>query len=148
MRTWYIRHKRKLKPYWRHPCKPQNVRELCLFLGLLNYYAKFIPNLLLNLHPLYDLLQANCWWRWSSDCDKAFQEAKQILVSAPILAHYDPQLPIYAWLVKHQHTELDWSFHILCQMAWSVLCVQDTHTSRATVCASGEGSSFSYFRIL
>ena len=40
--------------------KSQDVRELGSFLGLLNYYAKFIPNLSLHvvLHPLNDLLRA------------------------------------------------------------------------------------------
>ena len=31
---------------------PQNVAELCSFLGLLNYYGKFVPNLATILHPL------------------------------------------------------------------------------------------------
>ena len=61
--------------------------------GFLNYYAKFAPNLLI-LHSLTDMLWTNQQRRWTSNCDKAFRQAKQKLVSAPILAHYDPQLPI------------------------------------------------------
>ena len=36
---------------------PENVRELCSFLGLVNYYGKFVPNLVSLLHPLHQLLQ-------------------------------------------------------------------------------------------
>ena len=63
-------------------------------LGLINYYAKFIPNLAAVLHPLHDLLRASKPWSWSRKCQKAFEEAKQRLTSAPVLAHYDPKLPI------------------------------------------------------
>ena len=31
---------------------PHNIQELCSFLGLLNYYASFIPNLSSVIHPL------------------------------------------------------------------------------------------------
>ena len=84
---------KKLKAILDAP-KPRNVQELRSFLGLLNYYAKFIPNLSSLLHPLNNLLRANQRWIWSRACCQAFQEAKKKLVSAPILAHYDPQLPI------------------------------------------------------
>ena len=36
---------------------PTNVTELKSYLGLLNYYGKFLPNLATILHPLHDLLQ-------------------------------------------------------------------------------------------
>ena len=35
---------------------PRNVSELKFFLGLVNYYAKFLPNLASSLAPLYQLL--------------------------------------------------------------------------------------------
>ena len=37
---------------------PQNVTELRSFLGLLNYYGKFIPNLASILHPLHSPLRS------------------------------------------------------------------------------------------
>jgi len=36
--------------------KPVNVSQLKAFLGLLNYYGKFLPNLSSTLTPLYSLL--------------------------------------------------------------------------------------------
>ena len=74
---------------------PTNVKELCSLLGMINYYRKFIPNLATLLKPLTNLLQSNSKWVWDSDCISAFEKAKQSLTSAPILAHYDPDLPIH-----------------------------------------------------
>ena len=73
---------------------PQNVSELRSFLGLLNYYGKFIPNLASILHPLHSLLRSGQPWNWSHCCQRAFEIAKKSLVEAPLLVHYDPDLPI------------------------------------------------------
>ena len=61
---------------------------------LLNYYAKFIPNLASLLYPLNQLLKKDCKWNWSKDCSTIFAEAKQKLASAIVLVHYDPKLPM------------------------------------------------------
>ena len=73
---------------------PRNIQELRSFLGLLNYYGKFIPNLSTLLHPLNALLQNNHPWKWSEKCFKAFRLAKEHLMSAQLLTHYDPSLPL------------------------------------------------------
>ena len=73
---------------------PKNITELRSFLGLLNYYGKFMPNLSTLLHPLHQLLKGDHAWHWSQDCEQAFQEAKRKLSAAPILVHYDPKLPM------------------------------------------------------
>lgn len=73
---------------------PTSVTQLRSFLGMISYYAKFIPNMATLLHPLYTLLRSNQRWRWSRECDQVFRKAKTLLTEAPILAHYDPELPI------------------------------------------------------
>ena len=45
--------------------QPENVSEVRLFLGLLNYYGKFIPNLATIAHPLNHLLQKDVPFQWS-----------------------------------------------------------------------------------
>ena len=75
---------KKLKAIVEAP-KPRNVQELHSFLGVLNYYAKFIPNLSSILHPLNNLLRANQRWVWTHACNQAFLEAKTKLVSVPVL---------------------------------------------------------------
>ena len=73
---------------------PRNVSELRSFLGLLNYYRNFLPNLATVLHPLNELLQTKRKWKWSSECNSAFQEAKKLLTTSHVLAHYDAKLTI------------------------------------------------------
>ena len=57
---------------------------------MLNYYAKFLPNLSSKLAPLYRLLQKNTPWSWGEEQRQAFQQAKVALTSAKVLVHYDP----------------------------------------------------------
>ena len=58
---------------------PANVTELRSFLGMLQYYGKFLPNLSTLLHPLNDLLREGVSWSWQPECQKAFESAKQLL---------------------------------------------------------------------
>jgi len=73
---------------------PKNVQQLKSFLGLVQYYGKFIPHLSSLLHPLNQLLKANVKWSWSVAHEQAFQNAKEKLASAPVLAHYGPSLQL------------------------------------------------------
>lgn len=57
-------------------------------------YAKFIPNLSTLVHPLHALLQTGHWWKWTGACERAFRQAKEKLMTAPMLTHYNPKLPI------------------------------------------------------
>lgn len=74
--------------------RPENVNQLRSFLGLVNYYHRFLPNLSTVIHPLNALLQKTSKWVWSKDCDKAFKMAKQLITSETVLTHYDPSLPL------------------------------------------------------
>ena len=74
--------------------QPHNLAEFRSFLGLLNYYGKFIPNLATLVGPLNSLLQHSRKWKWTNECSQSFQEAKEALSSSQVLAHYDPSLPI------------------------------------------------------
>ncbi|KAG6465261.1 hypothetical protein O3G_MSEX015031 [Manduca sexta] len=73
---------------------PTNIRELKAFLGLVNYYGKFVRNLSHVLSPLYDLLKKGNKFTWSQSCEDAFKCVKNAMKSNSILAHFDPQLPI------------------------------------------------------
>lgn len=46
---------------------PENVNQLRSFLGLLNYYGRFIPNLASLLQPLHELLCQDKKWKWTND---------------------------------------------------------------------------------
>lgn len=73
---------------------PTDVHQLKAFLGLVNYYGKFVPMLSTVLSPLYRLLKGKVNWKWSPECEQAFNKIKKIMCSEQCLAHYDPMLPL------------------------------------------------------
>ncbi len=73
---------------------PTNLSELHAFLGLINYYSKFLPNLSAQLVPLYSLLNKGQKWCWGPQQSQAFQAAKNALQADSLLVHYDPARPI------------------------------------------------------
>ena len=74
--------------------KPENVTQLRAFLGLVNYFSHFLPNLASVLHPLYQLLKQNVKFIWTETAQKAFQNVKEMITSDIVLTHYDPDLPV------------------------------------------------------
>ena len=68
--------------------------QLRSFLGLLNYYYKFLHNLAAKLAPLHTLLSKHQKWIWGDDQKRAFQCAKEALQSGALLTHYDPRKPL------------------------------------------------------
>ena len=70
--------------------EPSNVKELRSFLGLLNFYASFLPNISTVLKPLRTLTEKSAVFNFSEECKSAFQEAKQSLLRSNLLVHYDP----------------------------------------------------------
>ena len=73
---------------------PENVSQLRSFLGLVNYYARFLPNLSTTLHPLNALLQKGTAWRWTAACHQAFDKVKGQIASDLVLTHFNPALPL------------------------------------------------------
>ena len=69
---------------------PQNTSQLRAFLGLVNYYGKFLPQLSSTVVPLYRLLENQTKWSWDTAQEDAFRAAKQQLTSPCLLVHYDP----------------------------------------------------------
>uniref|UniRef100_A0AAV2K5K2 Gypsy retrotransposon integrase-like protein 1 n=1 Tax=Knipowitschia caucasica TaxID=637954 RepID=A0AAV2K5K2_KNICA len=70
---------------------PKNVTELKSYLGLLNYYNRFLPNLSTLLAPLHKLLRKDTPWCWKEEQERAFGESKKLLQSSKVLVHYDSQ---------------------------------------------------------
>ena len=74
--------------------EPKNVGELRSYLGMINYYHKFIPSASILFHPLYNLLHADSKWSWGASQKEAFEQSKNILKSDSVLVHYDPGKPL------------------------------------------------------
>ena len=58
---------------------------------MLNHVSKFAGSLADASKDLRDLLKKDTDWTWNTMHEKAFQEIKDRLSSAPILAHYSPE---------------------------------------------------------
>ena len=70
---------------------PTNTTETRSFLGLVNYYRRFIPDLSNIGRPLYNLIKKETRFQWTSDCQAAFDSLKQKLTTSPMLVypHFD-----------------------------------------------------------
>ncbi|XP_029156135.1 uncharacterized protein K02A2.6-like [Nylanderia fulva] len=74
--------------------RPKNVQEVRAFVGMINYYGRFIRNLSAILYPLNQLLHIKVPFIWSKAQEQAFIKAKDAFLSDQILAHYDSKLPL------------------------------------------------------
>lgn len=63
------------------------------FLGLVNYYGKFIQNMSTITLPLNRLLYKGAPWKWTKQCHDAFQELKKQLASMKVLV----MIQIFPW---------------------------------------------------
>lgn len=71
---------------------PQNVTHLRSFLGLARYYRRFIQNYGLICKPLFGALKKE-GFRWTDTQATAFQQLKDKMTTAPVLALPDFSLP-------------------------------------------------------
>jgi len=72
---------------------PTNVKELQSFLGLANYYRRFILGFAKLCQPLHHLLRKNVTFNWSSEAQSAFNTLKSKFSSYPVLVHPNRELP-------------------------------------------------------
>ena len=64
---------------------PRNLKGLRGFLGLTEYYRKFIKNYDKISAPLTAILKRDSF-QWSEGAESAFNDLKQVMISAPVLA--------------------------------------------------------------
>ncbi|KAG2788601.1 hypothetical protein PC111_g24195 [Phytophthora cactorum] len=97
-----------------------NVKELRQFLGLATYLCKYVENYVGKIRPLSQLLKKEAEWKWTAECQQAFDAVKQGLTEAPILAVAD----------------LDRPFHVVCDASdFAIGCalMQHDHEGRDRV---------------
>lgn len=73
---------------------PKNKQELQAFLGLYNFYERFIPKKATILEPLHRLLDKNVPWHWTEQERNAFNTAKRLITCDLTLVHYDVHKPL------------------------------------------------------
>jgi hypothetical protein len=78
---------------------PKTVKQVQAFLGLVGYYRKFIKNCSGIASPLIKLTEKNTEFKWSEECESAFQQLKSYLVSDKhvlALPDYDKEFVVEA----------------------------------------------------
>ena len=73
---------------------PNDQKELRSFLGMINYYDRFLPGLATKCACLNDLLHKDKKWHWTEEHSEAVEAVKETLLSVDTLTHYDPKLPL------------------------------------------------------
>ena len=63
------------------------------FLGFCNFYRRFIREYGVTARPLTALTKKEAPFTWTDECESAFQGLKRKLTQAPLLRHFDPELP-------------------------------------------------------
>jgi hypothetical protein len=73
--------------------QPRNLKELQSFLGLCNYYRRFIADYSRIATPLTDLTHKDTPFHWTTQTTEAFEELKKRMTKAPVLCIPNAELP-------------------------------------------------------
>ena len=73
---------------------PEAKKELERIMAMVNYLAKFIPNLSNATVPLRELLKKDTAWHWEEIHQKAFKEIKSRVTAEKLLQYYDVSKPV------------------------------------------------------
>ena len=76
---------------------PKSVKDVRSFLGLCNYYRRFVEGFAKIASPLNRLTRKDVAFVWSPECETAFNSLKNRLCSPPILAYPDFERPFHLY---------------------------------------------------
>jgi len=69
--------------------EPKNMKDVRKFLGLANYYRRFIKDFARVARPINVLIRKDVKWQWGVEQQKAFDELKRAFTTKPVLAAPD-----------------------------------------------------------
>ena len=79
-----------------------NIPGVKAFLGLCNYYRRFVKGFAQIASPLNKLTSKYAKFEWTDHCQEAFEALKKALISAPILAYPDFTQPFHLYVDASQ----------------------------------------------
>jgi hypothetical protein len=62
---------------------PKDVHGVRSFLGLANYFRRFLQGYSKMVVPLTNLTKKDKRWEWTGECQEAFEKVKHALTNAP-----------------------------------------------------------------
>ncbi|UYV81241.1 hypothetical protein LAZ67_20000442, partial [Cordylochernes scorpioides] len=72
---------------------PKSITDVRSFIDLCSYYRRFIEYFVEKAAPLHEVLKKDNKFTWNSDQQDAFDSLKKALMSEPVLAYFEEQLP-------------------------------------------------------
>lgn len=72
---------------------PTTVKGVQSFLGFCNFYRRFVREYGRTTRPLTALTKKDAPFDWNADCQRAFEDLKDRLLNAPVLAHFSHEKP-------------------------------------------------------
>jgi RNase H-like domain found in reverse transcriptase len=90
--------------------RPQNIKELRAYLGMAQFYRRFLQHHSKTTYPLRQLLKVGQKCIWTDECQAAFEAIKQSLISEPVL-----RLPDYTqpFILMTDASQKSIGFHLL-----------------------------------
>ena len=83
--------------------KPTNKQDVQRLLGMVNFVAKFAPQVSKATAPLCELIKKNVAFHWLDIHDQAFSDLKNILTKSDILKYYDVSKSVTLQVDASQH---------------------------------------------
>ena len=69
---------------------PTNVKECRSFVAMCSYYRRFVPNFAKISEPIVALTKKHARFKWTEQCQEAFNLMKESLTVIPLLSYPDP----------------------------------------------------------
>jgi hypothetical protein len=80
-------------------CKPHTYNDVLIFLGLVQYLALYMPDIMVYIMPLSGYAKDNCVFEWTPLLDKCFEFIKHLVVQDPILKPIDLTHSDTIWVI-------------------------------------------------
>ena len=74
--------------------RPTNLKELRSFLGAVNQFNKFIPDLASICFPFRSILKKDAIWNWSEEHEKTFKRVNEEVKKVAELTHFKRNKPL------------------------------------------------------
>ena len=75
--------------------EPTNVKEVRMFMGMINFYRRFFDKFAVRIEPITRLLKKDVAFEWKEEQQKAWKEIKEQLKKQAILSHPDFEKKFY-----------------------------------------------------
>ena len=74
---------------------PKTLKHVQAFIWFCNFYRRFIRGFSKIAKPLHDLAKKDFKFKWTTECQQAFENLKERVTETPVLLHYNPEKQSY-----------------------------------------------------